>query len=86
MKTSNRLFSFDTVDKYIADVLIPEGYEVGVLDGVLVDSYVCYAPDDKHYNIIFAETYLNEWSSALAVHKCKRIGKSEQAWIDAHKI
>ena len=85
MKTSKTIFDYKTVEQYIADVLIPEGYEIEELPGTLVDSFVCYAPDDKHYHILFVETYLNAWSSGLAVHKCKRLGKSELAFIEAHR-
>ena len=85
MKTSKTIFDYKTVEQYIADVLVPEGYEIELLPGVLVDSYACYAPDENHYNILFVETYISEWSSGLAVHKCKRIGKAEAAFIEAHR-
>ena len=82
MKTSNNVYIYKAVEDYIVNTLEPLGYEIIQIEGSLVDNFICYAPDDKHYNFIFLEKYLNEWSSGIVYHKCKKIGKSEQEVID----
>ena len=82
MKLSNKLYSYESVEKCIADLLTPEGYEVEIIPGCLVDNYICYAPDENHYNFLFIESYINEWSSGIAVHKCKKLRKAELTLIE----
>lgn len=67
------IYSYKAVEKFIEEKLIPQGYEVVEIPGALVDSYVCIAPDDGHYNFIFREQYLNEWSSGLTARRCRKL-------------
>lgn len=69
------VYSYTSVEKFINDKLIPEGYEIVEIPGTLVDSYVCVAPDDRHYHFIFREQYLNEWSSGLTKRRCRTLTK-----------
>lgn len=69
------IYSYKAVEKFIEDKLIPEGYEIELIPGALVDSYICIAPDANHYNFIFRETYLNEWSSGLTMRRCRALTK-----------
>lgn len=69
------LYTFDAVNEYIRAKLLPLGYEVWTIPGSLIDSYVCIAPDEEHYNFVFREEYLNEWSSALSCRRCQRLPK-----------
>lgn len=82
MKFSNKLLSYTTVEKFIAEELTPRGYEVEIIPGSLVDNYICYPPREDWNNIMFIETYLNEWSSGLAVHQCKKMRKAELDLIE----
>lgn len=70
-----KLYSYDAVQKAIETVLAPAGYEIIEIPGCLIDSYVCVAPDDDHYNVIFKETYLNQWSSAYTVRNYRKLPK-----------
>ena len=63
------IYSYKAVEKFIEEKLIPAGYEIELIPGALVDSYVCIAPDENHYNFIFRETYINEWSSIFRLFK-----------------
>ena len=82
MKT---VYTINSVEKFINDLLEQEGYTLEVLsegtlglgDGVLI------APDDKHYNFVYREIPVNEWSSVQTVRKCRRISARLQAEIDA---
>ena len=69
------IYSYKAVEKFIAEKLIPAGYEIELIPGALVDSYVCIAPDENHYNFIFRETYINEWSSGLTMRRCMKLTK-----------
>lgn len=61
------------------------GWEIIVVEGVLLDSYVCIAPDDRHWNYIFYEHYLNEWSSAYKVRRCSKISKRVERWMEKNE-
>lgn len=63
------LYSQKSVDEFVNGKLEPSGYEINVLEGCLIDGYVCVPPDDKHYLFIFLPHFLNEWSSALEAHR-----------------
>lgn len=69
------IYSYQSVEQFINDKLIPEGYEIVIIPGALVDSYICIAPDERHYHFIFREQYLNEWSSGLTKRRCKKLTK-----------
>lgn len=70
-----KMYSYKAVEKFIDEKLIPAGYEIYQIEGTLVDSYICIAPDENHYNFIFKEAYINEWSSALTMRRCKKLTK-----------
>lgn len=82
MKTRNVVFSYKTVEKFIEEQLVPNGYDIEVIPGSLVDNYICYSPNENWKNIMFIETYLNEWSSGLKVHQCKKLRKAELTLIE----
>ena len=78
------LFSLSAVEKFIAEELIPVGYEViTIREGVLLDDMVAIAPDDEHYHIVFRAEYLNEWNSAYSVRRTSKISAALQKEIDA---
>jgi hypothetical protein len=63
------LYGQKAVDSFVNEKLIPNGYEINVLEDCLVDGYVCIPPSEKQYWFIFLPHYLNEWSSALEMHR-----------------
>lgn len=69
------IYEHKSVERYIFEKLVPMGYEIHIFPGALVDSFICVAPDDKHYNFIFWEKYINEWSSGLTQRKCRKLPK-----------
>ena len=79
------LYTFRAVDD-LRDRLVNEyGYNtIQLHEGVLGSgSFVCLAPDDKHYNFVVREVYINEWSSGHTVRRCAKISKKLQSEIDA---
>lgn len=75
------LYSLKAVEQAVNE-LEKAGYEIIVIDGCLIDSYVCIAPDENHWNYIFYEHYLNEWSSAYKVRRCSKISKRVERWME----
>ena len=69
------VYSYRSVEQCVYEDLEPMGYEIHVFPGVLVDSFICIAPDEQHYNFIFWEEYLNEWSAALTCRRCQKLPK-----------
>ena len=67
------IYGYSEVVKFINEKLLPQGYDVHEFEGVLVDSYICIAPDEKHYHFIFWEKYLNAWSSGLTMLRYSRL-------------
>lgn len=78
-----KVYNYQSVEKFINERLVPLGYEVHVIEGSLVDGYVCVAPDDGKYHFLFKEHYLNAWSSGITMRKCRRLPKWAQKIVDA---
>lgn len=81
---AKNLYSYKAVDELRERLVNEHGYDVVQLsEGVLGSgSFVCLAPDEKHYNFVVREVALNEWSSAHTVRRTAKIGKALQAEID----
>ncbi len=77
------LYSYTQVDEF-AQRLCERGWEyVQLLEGCLGSGdFVLIAPDDKHYNFVIREVYLNEWSSAQTIRRAAKISKRLQKEID----
>jgi len=76
------IYSQDAVDR-AAQKLFKLGYTFHALPGSLIDPFVAEAPDDHHWNYVFKEVALNEWSSAYTVRKCRKI--SAAIWKQVSK-
>lgn len=59
-----------------------DGYFVYEVPGVLVDGYICLSPDEKHWNIEFRETYINEWSSGLTMRRFTKLSQRQRDIIE----
>ena len=81
MRTSTKLYSSTAVEKAV-ETLLTMGYEMmEITEGCLLEwgKLVMVAPDDKHYNYIFTEQYLNEWSSAYRVARRSKLSDKDLA-------
>lgn len=73
-----KLYSYKAIAEFYNEKLAPLGYEWFQLrEGVLgIGDVVLIAPDEKHYNFVVREVYLNEWSSAQTIRRCAKISKA----------
>ena len=76
-----KLYSMAAVDDAL-EFLTENGYEIVTIPGSLLDSYICIAPDDSHYNVILRENYVNAWSSAYTVRNYKKLPKWALAEVE----
>lgn len=81
---ARNLFGCAEIEKAFDDFLAPLGYEwIQLEEGSLgLGKVVFLSPDDKHWNYVVREQYLNEWSSAHTIRKCAKISKALQREID----
>lgn len=79
------LYTMAAVDTALQK-LISNGYDIILIPGTLLDSYVCIPDTDMKWIYEFRETYLNEWNSAYTVRRHSRISKRLQAMIDSAGI
>lgn len=81
------LYTSTSIDKLICE-LTERGYEaVNLRDGVLTSGdWVLIAPDDKHYNFVIRDVFINEWSAAQTVRRCAKISKALQSEIEAARF
>lgn len=77
-----KVYDYKSVENYINTKLVPVGYEIIRVEGSLVDSYICIAPNENWYHIIFREQYLNSWSSALTMRRCRKLTKWAKEQIE----
>ena len=71
------LYTVRSTDDFIQS-LIARGWEGIQLDegGVGVGDWVLIAPTSQQYNFVIREKFLNEWSSAQTIRRCKKLSKS----------
>ena len=68
------LYTVKAVDEAI-DQLIDMGYEIVIIPGSLIDSYICISPTPSMYNYEFRENAINEWSSAYTVRRSSKLSE-----------
>lgn len=70
------LYTISSTEDFISS-MIEKGWEaVQLNEGSLgVGDWVLIAPDDKHYNVIIREVYVNEWSSAQTIRRCRELSQ-----------
>lgn len=71
------LYTISSTEDFIRS-LSARGWECIQLDeGSLgIGDWVCIAPTDKQWNFVIRERFLNEWSSAQTIRKCRKISKA----------
>ena len=79
------LYTLSSIDKLINECM-EAGYMMQTChEGTLgYGKVVLVAPDEHHWNFVITEVYLNEWSSAHSVRKCRTISKTIQMEIDRY--
>jgi len=76
-----QLYTFESVERFIAEKLVPLGYDCRNVGGSLVDSWVCIAPDAKHWNFEFRERYISGWASGLSQRRTRQLSKWAQKML-----
>lgn len=76
-----QVYSWRAVEAAVKQ-LVNDGYFVYEVPGVLVDGYICLAPDEKRWNIEFRETYINEWSSGLTMRRFTKLSQRQRDIIE----
>jgi hypothetical protein len=76
-----KLYTQTAVNDFVFGKLADMGYEIHTRPSVLVDEYICVAPNDEYMNVLFLDKYLNEWSSALRMRKCRKLPKWAEDFI-----
>lgn len=71
---SNSIYGQEAVSAAI-DELQNMGYTFAPLPASLLSPCVAIAPDDRHYNYVFEEIYLNEWASGYRVYRRAKLPK-----------
>lgn len=82
-RTQN-IYTISSTENLINDLIENHGYEmIQLSEGCLgLGDCVMIAPDDKHYNFVIREVYVNSWTSGQTIRKCRKISKALQAEID----
>ena len=80
------LYTVRSTDDFIRS-LIARGWEGIQLDegSVGVGEWVLIAPTPQQYNFVIKERYLNEWSSAQTIRRCKKLSKAILKEIEKHE-
>lgn len=81
---AQHLYSWRDINDFI-NARIERGYEaVQLNEGTLgIGDWVLIAPDETKWNYIIREVYLNEWSSAQTLRKCRKLSKAIEKEIQA---
>ena len=72
MRMSKKLYSMGAIEKAVGE-LAGAGYDIIVMQGCLLDDYICIANDETQYNFYFYETFLNSQSSAYKVQRFTKL-------------
>ena len=66
----------NSTDEFISDRLYKGWNGIQLNEGgVGCGDWVLIAPTERHWNYIIREIYLNEWSSAQTIRKCKKLSQ-----------
>lgn len=81
MSTSKKLYDSKAVDRFVEDLSLNHGYDITIVNGSLLDEYICISHDATKYNFYFYEVALNEWQSA---YKMQRFSKRMPKFLQNH--
>lgn len=71
-----QLYTINSTDEFISDRLYHGWNGIQLNEGVLgCGDWVLIAPTERHWNYIIREVYLNEWSSAQTIRRCRKLSQ-----------
>ena len=68
------LYTVKAVDEAI-DQLIDMGYEIVIIPGTLIDSFICISPKPSMYHYEFREYVTTSWASAYTVRRSSKLSE-----------
>lgn len=81
MNKSTKLYDAKAVDNFVENLSENHGYDVVIVNGSLLDEYICISHDSMKYNFYFYEVALNSWQSA---YKMQRFSKRMPKYLQEH--
>ena len=77
-----KLYTSTAIDELITKALANNYELVQIEEGTIGHGFcVLLAPDEKHYNFVIREVYINCWTSAHTVRRCRKISAALQKQI-----
>ena len=74
-----KLYASTAIDELITKALANNYELVQIEEGTIGHGFcVLLAPDEKHYNFVIREVYINCWTSAHTVRRCRKISAALQ--------
>lgn len=72
-----QLYTISSTETFIQS-MVDKGWErVQLNEGVLgIGDCVLISPSERNWNFVIREKYLNEWSSAQTIRKCRKLSKA----------
>lgn len=70
------LYTISSTEEFVQS-MIKNGWEcIQLNEGVLgLGDLVLIAPTERHWNYIIKEQFLNEWSSAQTIRRCRKLSQ-----------
>lgn len=79
----NKRYSVSSTEEFICSMCAKGWDGVQLSEGTLgCGDWVLIAPTEKHWNFVIKEEYLNMYSSAQTIRKCRKISAALQKKID----
>lgn len=73
---AKQLYTVSSTDEFISDRMSRGWNGVQLDEGVLgCGDWVLIAPTERHWNYIVREVYLNPWSSAQTIRRCRKLSQ-----------
>ena len=81
MSRSTKLYDPKAVDRFVENLSLNYGYDITIVNGSLIDEYICISHDPTKYNFYFYEVALNAQAS---VYKMQRFSKRMPKFLQDH--
>lgn len=82
IKTRNQTrYTVESIRDFVEDIAM-RGWEIIVLEGAWIDSYICLSPDENHWNYVFRAND-DCYNGYYTQRRCRKISAALQAEIDA---
>ena len=71
------LYTVSSTEDFIRSLSARDWECIQLNEGSLgIGDWVCIAPTDHQWNFVIREKFLNEWSSAQTIRKCRKLSKA----------